>query len=170
MKFQGKQNAVANLLLRVSLFALALGALPAGWSLITQPDGSGIGMPIEWLDKSPFADFAIPGFILFALFGIGSLVTIYGLIFRPHWAWAESVTRPLNAHWSLLAAMLIGLGQMIWIIVQLLMTQRFFFLQPICFGVGLVIFALAITPSLRSCYRLSDAPKASRISAKPTTM
>jgi hypothetical protein len=138
------------------LLLLALAALPAGWLLFTQPDGNGIGLPLEWLDQSPFADYAIPGFILFSLFGVGALATVYGLIARPRWTWTEALTRLVDAHWSLVAAMLIGLAQMIWIVVQLVMTQRFFFLQPICFGVGLAIFALAMTPTLRQSYRLSD--------------
>ena len=98
---------------------------------------------MEWLEHTPFTSFLIPGLILFVLFGLGSLVTLFGLIFRPRWAWTEPITQPVHVHWAVLAAMLIGLAQCIWITVQLLMTQHFFFLQPIMFGVGLAILLLA---------------------------
>lgn len=144
-------------MLIICLALLALGALPAGWSLITQPDGRGIGLPLEWLDRSPFQNFVIPGLFLFLLFGMGSLVVIYGLLARPRWAWTESLTRRFNMHWSLMAAALIGFGQMIWIVVELLMTQRFFLLQPICFGIGLAILALSLAPGMRRQYKLVEA-------------
>ena len=138
----------------ICLLILAVGALPAGWSFIVQPDGAGIGMPMAWLEHTPFSNFVIPGLILFVLFGIGSLVALFGLITRPRWAWAEVITRPLHLHWSLVAATLLGLALCIWIIVQLLMTQRYFFLQPVMFGIGVTILVLALLPAMRRDYRV----------------
>ncbi len=138
----------------VCLLILAIGALPAGWSFIVQPDGSGIGMPMEWLEHTPFSNFVIPGLILFVLFGIGSLVALFGLIARPRWTWVELITRPLHLHWALVAATLLGSALCIWIIVQLLMTQHYFFLQPVMFGIGVAILVLALLPAMRRDYRM----------------
>jgi hypothetical protein len=50
----------------------------------------------------------------------------------------ERLARP-HIHWSLAAALLIGIAQVIWIIVQLLIIPERFFLQPALFLVGLAI-------------------------------
>ncbi len=129
--------------LMACLLVLALGALPAGWLLFTRPDGSGMGMPLSMLAHSPFSSFAVPGLILFLLFGVGSLVTLYGLIARPRWAWTEPLMRGLHMHWSLAAAVIIGLGQMIWIVVQIAMLRGVSWLHPLFFLMGLAIVGLA---------------------------
>lgn len=100
-------------------------------------------MPAIWLAGSPFADYAIAGVILFTLFGLAPLVVVYGLIRRPSWHWADALAQPLHMHWSLAAALLIGLAQMIWIVVQLFLMSERFFLQPTLFVVGLAIALLA---------------------------
>lgn len=100
-------------------------------------------MPAIWLAGSPFADYAIAGVILFTLFGLAPLVVVYGLIRRPSWGWADALAQPLHMHWSLATALLIGLAQMIWIVVQLVLMSARFFLQPTLFVVGLAIALLA---------------------------
>lgn len=146
---------LSSILLIALLLFLSFGALFGGWSLITQPDGSGLGMPSSWLAGSPFADYRIPGIILFTLFGLAPLVVVYGLIRRPSWRWADALLQPLHMHWSLAAALLIGVAQMIWIVVQLLLMSERFFLQPLLFVVGLAIALLA--------WRVARAPQSSRI-------
>lgn len=53
----------------VLLFGLGLGGAPAGWLLVTDPTGAGLGFPPDLLAQSPFRDFTIPGWFL--LFGLG---------------------------------------------------------------------------------------------------
>lgn len=40
---------------------VAIGAIPAGYSMIVEPNGSGLGMTTEILAGSPFTNFFIPG-------------------------------------------------------------------------------------------------------------
>jgi len=53
---------------------VGIGAAPAGMSMITDPSGSGLGMPLEILVNSPFPDFLVPGIFLLLVNGIGSLI------------------------------------------------------------------------------------------------
>ena len=53
---------------------VAVMAVPAGLSLILEPDGSGIGLPTDILQTSPFRDYLIPGLFLFVFNGIFQLI------------------------------------------------------------------------------------------------
>ena len=60
------------------LALLGIGALYGGITLIIDPEGVLLGLPLTLLDHSMFKDFLIPGILLFALFGL-----IPVLIIRP---------------------------------------------------------------------------------------
>jgi hypothetical protein len=79
-----RRFSFSSLVLIALLLFLSCGALYGGWSLITRPDGGGMGMPARWLAGSPFTDYRIPGLVLFILFGIAPLFVVYGLIRRPN--------------------------------------------------------------------------------------
>ena len=113
------------------LVLLGIAALPSGWQLMhPEPDGSALGMSVTLLAASPFSSYLIPGLILFGLFGLGSLAAaVAGLLL--HW------TGPF-------AAFAIGCGQMIWIVVEYVMTQAFSFLQPALFVWGMAIAVLGL--------------------------
>lgn len=49
-----------HLILGIILAFVALGALPAGFLLITHPDGTKLGMSTDFLKNSPFKDFLVP--------------------------------------------------------------------------------------------------------------
>jgi hypothetical protein len=109
----------------VFLALLGIGALAGGIALVAQPDGSIMGFDAAILAGSPFRDFLVPGLILGGLFGVGSLVVASLGIRRWHVA-------PF-------LAFAIGVGQMIWIPVQLGIIKDLSFLHPTCFAIGLVI-------------------------------
>ena len=80
---------------------------------------------VALLAGSPFADYLIPGLILGGLFGLGSLATAFlGL---RGWRLAPFV------------AVAIGVGQMIWIVIELAIIHEFSFLHPTMFAIGFVI-------------------------------
>ena len=114
----------------VALVVLGLGALAGGVALVARPDGSVMQFDVSLLDGSPFADFMIPGLILGGVFGIGSLAT--ALL-----GFSRSRTAPF-------LAFAIGLGQMIWIVIQLAIIKEVSFLHPTMFGIGLVIAASSV--------------------------
>ena len=109
----------------VLLVLLGLGALAGGVVLAAKPDGSVMGFEVRILEGSPFTDFLVPGLILGGLFGIGSLAVAWMGLRRVRLA-------PF-------LAFAIGVGQVIWIVVELAIIKDFSFLHPTFFGIGLAI-------------------------------
>jgi hypothetical protein len=62
---------------------LALGALGGGGALLIGPRGQIIPLPLSALAGSPFADYFVPGAILFLVIGIGPLAAAV-LTWRRH--------------------------------------------------------------------------------------
>lgn len=121
-------------LLLVLLLVQGLGGLAGGLSLALRPDGSIMQMPVSYLDGSPFSDYLIPGLILLLVLGVLPLVAVAGLWMGRRWAWY--------------AAVVVGLGLMIWILVEILIIP-FNWLQPAFGVVGVLIFAVAVLKSVR---------------------
>ncbi len=95
-----------------------------------KPDGSVMQFDVSVLAGSPFPDFLIPGFILFLLFGVGSVTAaVLGL---------------RRVHLAPFLAFSIGCAQMIWIVVELAIIKELSFLHPLMFAVGLGIAAAAV--------------------------
>jgi menaquinone-dependent protoporphyrinogen oxidase len=114
----------------------AVSALFGGAVLLARPDGSILGMPLSVLEHSPFHDFLVPGIVLFAVIGLGSL-----------WATWLQARRAQNAAFASLfaGAMLAG-----WIIVESIMLRSFVSLQ-----IGYLLLGLAIVgESLRQLRRI----------------
>ncbi len=107
---------------------VGLGALPAGYSMVTTTDGSGLGMSPEMLTGSPFSSFLIPG--LFLLFILGLLNLLVAMpIFRQH-------------KYSGIIGMTMGAILFLWILIQVGMIGLSFWLQPLFLVVGLIQMTL----------------------------
>jgi hypothetical protein len=108
----------------------ALGAIPVGTMLLTDPTGGGVGFPAGWIEATPFGSYLVPGLYLFAMNGIGMLV-VAALSVRRH-RWAPALTG------------ILGLGLTIWIGVQLVVMPETSSLQAV-FGVtGLVLIVIGV--------------------------
>ena len=120
--------------MRVGLAALeifiGLGALPAGWALVADPSGGALGMPREWLRGSPFADYLVPGLVLFVVNGVGQLA-------------GGVLTFLQRGPYRALAAGL-GLFLLLWIAAQVYWIGYGSFLQPLYFLLGLLELGLAL--------------------------
>lgn len=103
---------------------VAVMAVPAGLSLILEPDGSGIGLPTEILQTSPFRDYLIPGLFLFVFNGIFQVIGAVAS-FRK------------SKHTGMLG---LGLGiiLLLWIVIQVYFTGLVHFLQPLFFMVAII--------------------------------
>jgi len=129
----------------------AIGALGGGAVLIASPEGGIIKMPLSNLDGSPFKDFLIPGIILFVVLGIGPLAAAWVLIRQPRSAALARVNPFRHEYWGWTLSGVIGAGLVIWIVVEVLIVP-YNFLQPFYAGVGIVIIALTLAPSVRAYY------------------
>ncbi|MFB6130047.1 MAG: hypothetical protein ABEJ28_04395 [Salinigranum sp.] len=134
-----RSRPIALWLYVLGAIGLGVSALFGGGSLLADPTGSTMNMPVEWLAGTPFRDYTIPGAILFGAFGVGSGVVLYGIARRREWAW--------------IAAVCLGAGQVGWIVVQVLLLGTVNVLHFVYGGLGLALAALALLPSVREDLR-----------------
>lgn len=121
----------------------ALGGIGGGVGLVRDPVNN-IGLPIEWLEGSPFKDYLIPGLTLLVVLGLFPLLVLYGIVRRRRWSWWLSVA--------------VGAGLVIWIITEVAVVGY----QPgvalnmqIGFGlVGVAILVLALVRPTRRFFRV----------------
>lgn len=118
---------------------LGVSAAAGGTALVTDPTGSTLGLPLAWLDGSPFPDYLVPGIVLLTVFGLGSLVVVYGIVYQRRWAWPAAVG--------------LGVAQVGWILVQLAILQVVHPLHLAYGGLGALLALLALRPSVRAALR-----------------
>ena len=118
----------------------ALGAIPVGLSLVSDPTGSGMSMPREWIADTIFGSYFVPGLYLLVFNGLGMVIAT-ALTIRRHW----------SAPW--LTAIL-GVGLIVWIGVQLAIIPETSWLQWMFLATGFALgfvslFWLRATRQLR---------------------
>lgn len=111
--------------LSVVLILVVANAIYGGVGLIA----NGLGMPSEWLRSTPFTSWVLPGAALLITVAAPQLIAA-GLTTAGH-------------RWAALAGLAAAAGLVLWIVVQLLVLRRYFFLQPVIAGLGVVEMALA---------------------------
>ena len=121
----------------IQLF-VATGALPAGYSMISEPDGTGLGMTVEILSDSPFKDFFIPGLFLFIVNGLFNLAGSILCFFKYRYAYSLGIG--------------LGAALIIWVSVQVCSIGLTHFLQPTYFIIGIIeiIFGILLFRSEKS--------------------
>lgn len=108
------------------LVFVGVGAVYGGVGLVV----SGLGMPREWLDPLPVDTWTWPGVALLVTVALPQLAT----------AWLVWRRDPRAGVVGVVA----GAGLVLWILVQVALIQRFFFLQPVIAVIGLVEVGLAL--------------------------
>lgn len=101
---------------------IGLGAVIGGALLIISPSGRLLNLPLELLEPSPFADYFVPGLVLFTLIGLDSLV--------------GGVASWLRWHYAGELALVLGATLMVWILVQVHFIGYANWLQPLYFALG----------------------------------
>ncbi len=109
---------------------VAIGALPAGYAMMAEPDGHGLGMTTSLLADSPFHSFLIPGILLFTVNGIFNIVAAVFSFLRKYYAWFLGVA--------------LGIAMLIWISVQVYSIGLNSVLQPVYFGIGILEIVLSL--------------------------
>ncbi|MBK9291768.1 MAG: hypothetical protein IPM52_09105 [Bacteroidetes bacterium] len=107
---------MANKLFKTLIIAILVinstGAFYGGLSLIADPTGQRLQMPLSYLEKSPFTDYFWPGVVLFAVNGLFGLLTLAAVLFR------HPIARGLVAAQGILPG-----G---WITMQMMLLQIFY--------------------------------------------
>jgi len=103
---------------------IGLGAVGGGLGLALEPSGANLGIPLELLDNSPFSTYLVPGIVLFAVNGLGSLVGAAASFARYRYA-GET-------------AMALGVFLVAWIVLQVYWIATFHWLHALYLGSGLL--------------------------------
>lgn len=111
---------------------IGLSCLAGGFGLVFQ---DGLGMPLSYLDSSPFKSFLWPGLILFFVVGGTQLFAAWQLF------------KKKNA--ALYAAAVAGFGLLLWIFIESYIVPDPHWLQLLYFALGLLILIFAILGALK---------------------
>ena len=102
----------------VWLILMGLNALAAGYSFMVEPSGANVGIPLSYLQHSPFDNYFIPGLVLFTTIGLGCMLTAFFAIRK-----AAFYPQLL----LLQGCLLFG-----WIVIQMLMVRDVAWLHVVC--------------------------------------
>lgn len=108
---------------------VAIGAIPAGLSLILDPSGNGLGISTEILLGSPFRDFFIPGLFLFVVNGLFNILGAV-LSFRRN-------------KYTGIFGLGLGIFLVMWVSIQVYITGLIHFLQPLFLVIGIIEIILS---------------------------
>jgi hypothetical protein len=105
-------------------------AIPVGLSFIADPTGAGMQLPPGWIEATPFGSYLVPGIYLLLMNGFGMLL-LATLTARRHWAapWLTGV---------------LGVGLIVWILVQLVVMPETMVLQWLFLAAGLGLGFIAL--------------------------
>lgn len=106
----------------------AISALAGGWSMMSDPSGETLDMPLRFLEHSPFENFLVPGIILFTTNGLFSLLLA-----------VMAFLKFMNYSWLVIFQGFILVG---WLTIQIIMIRDFYGLQHLLyFSVGFLLIA-----------------------------
>lgn len=100
-----------------------INAVYGGWLLMIDPSGGKLQLPLDYLEHSFFNNYLIPGIILFVMNGISS-ICIAALVIAKY-------------KYAPLLILLQGIVLVGWIAIQILLLQKFYYLQLILGMIGL---------------------------------
>jgi hypothetical protein len=131
-----------------------LGVTALGGSIGMLSGSAALAPPDDWLASIPVIDsWLIPGLVLGLGFGIGSLVTAWGVVRRPPWSWLRPLEHMTLHHWSWMATIILGMGQAVWISLELVYLPEPSALQAVYLPVGLAMTLIPFLPSVRRYLR-----------------
>lgn len=146
-------------LLWILILLQSLTAIYGGGSLMLDPSGNLIHMPLFLLKSTPFHSYFIPGAVLFLLLGVFPLCLLYPLITRPHWRWANVLNIYPDKYWAWTYSLYVGIMLIIWIESQLMLIGYFFFLQTMISSIGIAITILTLTPAVQQHFTMDIQTK-----------
>jgi CDP-diglyceride synthetase len=136
----------------VAMLALVATGLPAGISFMVDPGGAGLGAKLSWLERTPVSDFFLPGLFLSLVYGVGSLLLIVGLVWRPSPGPLHRLDARLGHHWAWVGTIAMGIVLVAWVVYELVVLPETMPLQYVMIGLGLLLVALPSLPSMRGWY------------------
>lgn len=157
MRISNKQRPLFPLLLlSICLLFLGINGLVGSYLMLSNPNGTVMGMPLSYLEQTPFDSWFIPGLCLLFIWGIGSFVILLGLWLRPDWSVFSVFSLWTHEHWAWALSILLGLGLLIWLGVQLFTLPDVAVIQLILAILAILLVAIPFLPSMRQYYQLGE--------------
>ncbi len=134
------------------LVFLAFGGLYGGLTMLIDPSGK-LLQADEILPLLPVPDFVLPGLFLLFVMGLAPLALAFGLLARPNWPWAETLTRWSGHHWAWTGTLTLGVVLLLWLAVQAVMIGFSAGIQYVMLVNGLALLGFGLWPSVKESYR-----------------
>lgn len=134
------------------LVFLALGGFVGAYSFLTDPTGASLGMEKE-LVLLPVPNYTLPGFFLLFVMTITPLFLTFGLLAQPNIPFFHALLRFSPHHWSWTGTVILGIGLMLWLIVEAYFIGFFAPIQYVTAINGLLILLLPFIPAIKKYYR-----------------
>lgn len=122
-----------------------IGAIPAGYGMLRDTTGAGLGMSSDLLANSPLDSFLLPGLFLLLVNGVANLAAAVLSFTRNRFAGHAGVS--------------LGVALILWIVIQVWWISLSSVLQPVFFIIGLVNTWLGWKIVKASRAQLSSRPK-----------
>ncbi len=140
------------------LALLGLGALGGGGLLAAAPSGRLLGMPLAMLAGSPFADFLVPGIVLFTVLGVAPCLLVVALLRKPTSRWAERLNCFGDMHWAWTGSIYVAVALIGWIQLEMVFLNAVSWLHTLYMGWAVAILLVALLPKVRKLYKKEVAP------------
>lgn len=154
---QNKDTESSKMARNVHLFLLSflsLGALFGGAALIISPSGALMGgLPLSILEHSPFANFLVPGLILFTILGLLPGFLVFALVKKMSSRFAERLNFFGDMHWAWTYSIYVAFALIIWIQVETIFVQSVGWLQTFYMLYAIPLIFVALLPGVRDFYR-----------------
>ncbi|MBC8082341.1 MAG: hypothetical protein H7Z21_03960 [Hymenobacter sp.] len=140
-----------NVLLSLLAF-LGVGALGGGGALTVSPSGQLLGMPLSMLAGSPFADFLVPGLILFTVLGVAPCLLVVAMLKKPESAFADRLNVFRDMHWAWTGSIYVAFALVGWLQLQMTFLNAVSWLHSFYMLLALAILGVALLPQVRAAY------------------
>jgi len=157
MKSKAKSIQVYILILLVTIEAAC--ALFGGYSLIKDPSGEAIKLPLSLLNGTIFHNFLIPGIFLFIALGVFPLFLIYSLYFKPRWKFANKLNIYSGYHWAWTYTLFTSIILITWINLMMMILGTGSMILGATGLFGILILIVTLLPDVKSFYRVNSNRK-----------
>jgi hypothetical protein len=104
------------------------------------------------LDQTPVHTYLLPGLFLLGVYGVGVLLLMIGLLWRPQPGPVARLDARLGHHWAWIGTIAVGAVLVLWIVYEFFVLPDVLWLQPVLIGLGLVMVGVPLLRSMRDWY------------------
>lgn len=132
-------------------------AVAGGVEMVLFPEGN-VFVKAEWLDSLPVSDYRLPGIVLGAGLGVGSLLAAFGLHRRPGWSQLAAVERATGMHWSWTATTLSAAGLAGWILLEIALIPERSLIEALYGAIAVGLLGVSARRPFREALRIAGSP------------